>query len=239
MENDPEERRDALVTPEIIRATARVNPVRIRMRPHLWPTWAEIAIDQEANARVARASELKLAAEEPGKQGLGDLLLWELEASLVSIAAASHSLDALYGVLVEMVIEPELREKWREKRESGKKGPPRHRQVFETIKRAVVTEEETLTRWIAEFKWLFDLRDAAVHHREETADSVPHPSGTTNSSAIHLSYCVETSERAVNLLIEVLAQGVSSQRANKADVAKWADDCRGTVERLRARRRYG
>lgn len=108
--------------------------------------------------------------------------------------------------------------------------------VLETIKRAVVADGETLNRWGAEFKWLFGLRDAAVHHKEETADAVPHPSGTTNSSAIHLSYCVETAERAVDLLLDVLAQGVSSPRPNKAAVMKWASDFRETVERLETRR---
>lgn len=229
VEDDSEERRDAVVTPATIHSTARVNPVRIFIRPHLWPTWAEIAIDEMADARVAR-QEMKRAAEEPGKQGLGELLGKELKASLVSIAAASHSLDALYGVLVEMVVEPELREKWREKRVSGKKGPPRHRQVYETIRRAVVADAETLKRWTADFEWLFDLRDAAVHHKEEAAQAVPHPSGTTSSSEIYLSYCVETAGRAVDLLLEVLTQVVTSPRPNRADVVKWAGDMTAIVD---------
>jgi hypothetical protein len=199
-----------------------------------WTTWGEIAIDEEAKARSAR-DEMMLAAEEPGKQGLGDMLLRELKASLVSIAAASHSLDALYGVLADMVIEPELREKWRLKRKAGE-GPARHRQLFEAVKSAVAADSGTLNRWGRDFRWLFDLRDAALHFREVTSEAVPHPSGTTNSSAIYLLYCVENSGRAVDLLLEVLGEAVSSPRPSRPDVVKWASDFAPSVARLRARR---
>jgi hypothetical protein len=96
-DDEPEERRDAAPAPETIRLAARVNPVGIRLRQHLWPIWAEIAIDEEAKARATRAEEVKLAAEHPDKQGLGELLVKELKASLVSIAAASHSLTRCMG----------------------------------------------------------------------------------------------------------------------------------------------
>jgi hypothetical protein len=236
MEDEPQGRRDAVVTPATIRATARVHDARVFIRAHLWTTWGEIAIDEEVNARSARADQLKLAAVDPGKQGLGEPLLEELRASLVSVAAAAHSLDALYGVLADMVLEPELREKWRLKREAGEKGPPRHRQVFETIKRAVAADSGTLDQWRRDFTWLFDLRDAALHFREETSEAVPHPSGTTNSSAIYVSYCVENAGRAVDLLLEVLGQAVSSPRPSRPDFVKWASDFAPSVERLSARR---
>ena len=119
---------------------------------------------------------------------------------MVSIAAASHSLNALYGVLVDMVIDAEMRKTWREKPERGDPGA-RSRHVHETIKRAVVTDVETLTNWRTTMDALFKWRDAALHHREETAESVPHPSGTTNSSRIYETYCVEKAELAVDFLL--------------------------------------
>lgn len=236
MQDEPQESRDAIVSPATIQATARVHTPGIRIQTHLWPTWGEIAIDEEANARSARAEHLKLAA---GKQNLGNTMTMELRASMVSIVAASHSLDALYGVLADFVIEPELRQKWRERRETGKKGPPRHRQVLETIRRSVVLDAGTLDRWAADFAWLFRLRDQAVHHQEEMAEPVPHPAGTTNSGAIYASYCVETAGRAVELLLEVLGHVVSSPRSNKADVVKWVEDFASAAERLRERRSGG
>jgi hypothetical protein len=43
--------------------------------------------------------------------------------------------------------------------------------------------------------------------------------------------------RAVDLLLEVMGQAVSSPRPSRPDVVKWASDFAPSVERLRARRR--
>lgn len=144
VEDDPEERRDAVVTPEPIRITARVNPVGILIRSHLWPTWAEIAIEEEANARAARAEQLAIVAVKPSKEGLSEALMKELKAALVCIAAVSHSLDALFDVLAGMVVGEELRRTWKEK------GTRRFGQVFETLKRSVDVDPSTREHWQAE-----------------------------------------------------------------------------------------
>jgi hypothetical protein len=68
VEDEPQDRRDAVVRPATIRVTPRVESIQISIRTHLWMTWGEIAIDEEAKARSAR-DQMTLAAEERGKQG--------------------------------------------------------------------------------------------------------------------------------------------------------------------------
>jgi hypothetical protein len=81
-------------------AKAEATTARILMRTHLWLLWAEIAIDQEALARQARARALALT---PTGEGFGLELSAETRASLVAVTACSFALDALYGVVTEYV----------------------------------------------------------------------------------------------------------------------------------------
>jgi hypothetical protein len=97
VEDEPQDRRDAVVRPATIRVTPRVESIQISIRTHLWMTWGEIAIDEEAKARSAR-DQMTLAAEERGKQGPADLLPEELRASLgLSRGRRSLSGRALWG----------------------------------------------------------------------------------------------------------------------------------------------
>lgn len=229
MGEEPEPRKDAVVRPEPIRSIARVHSPGVQIRPHLWLTWGEIAIDEEANARAARADELAIVGNIPNKEGLSEALLRELKASLVCIAAVSHSLDALFGVLAEMVIEPNRLRAWHDNRTR------RAARVLETLKRALDVEGSTKDRWRDELDWLFIARNSPLHFREEVGEPVPHPSGTS-TSAIHRTYSKETAERAVNLLLEVLSMVVESPKEKHSRVVKWAEGFKVTVDLLRARR---
>lgn len=217
----------------MIDQTGQAMSISILITPHLWPIWAGIAIDEERSAHAARA-EILAIAQLPGQQGLGDALSKELRPSLVSIAAASHCLDALYGVLAAMVIDKKTRDAWKRKREAG--DPVGYRKVIEALNRAVTLDNQTRKRWRGELKWLFGWRNFAVHYREEASAPVPHPSSTTNSSDIYVHYSAETATRAVNLVLEILDRATTVPR-NKPGVIKWASDFRGTVEDLEKRRR--
>lgn len=51
-------------------------------------------------------------------------------------------------------------------------------------------------RWVSEFEWLFDLRDAALHAQEKPRPLVPHPLGT-GAAQEDVDYSVESAERAI------------------------------------------
>jgi hypothetical protein len=232
LENEPRVPKPIRVSIEPATETDRAMPLSISFRTHLWPTWAEVAIDEESEARTTR-SEMKNAVQGSLKQGLGDLLLGELRASMVSIAAVSHALEALAAVLAELVIPSNVLQKWRD---PGKRNPPARTQVLETIKGAVAGDGNTLSRWAGELEWLFDLRNSALHYTEETGPAVLHPSGTTNASGIYQDYCVENAARSVDLLLEVLTNASSSPRRSNVEVMKWAEDYRRIIDQLRERR---
>jgi hypothetical protein len=193
--------------------------IRVLMQPHLWLWWTEIAIDQEQRAREARREALALTSS---GEGFGVVLHSETHASLIAVSASAHGLDALYGVVADMITPVRAATRWAS--------------LLETFKAAFdVRGPAGGGAWAREFEWLFDLRDAAVHHDEENRDSVPHPTGTHTSWA-SVAYSLEPAERAVNLLLEVLETAITSPRP---PLAGWADSLHGIFEELRERRSTG
>ncbi|MGP3991870.1 hypothetical protein [Streptomyces sp. 3N207] len=94
----------------------------------------------------------------------------EFDVALVAVAASAHTLDALYGSVV-----PESRRaEWKDNR------TPRRSAIREGLKLVFGTGPRN-TPWVDEFKWLFDLRDAAVHRREKPQETVPHPALDTGT----------------------------------------------------------
>jgi hypothetical protein len=190
--------------------------IRILMQPHLWLWWAEIAIDQERLAREARKEALGLTSS---GEGFGLVLHRETHASLIAISASAHALDALYGVVADITTPVRASTRWAS--------------LLETFKATFdVLGPAGGGAWAREFEWLFDLRDAAVHHDEENRDSVPHPTGT-NTSWASVAYSLEAAERAVALLFEVLETGLGSPRP---PLAAWASDHQHVLDGLRERR---
>jgi hypothetical protein len=193
-----------------------VASVQILMQPHLWVWWAEIAIDQERLAREARSEALAIT---PAGDGFGDALIRETRGSLIAVSASAHALDALYGVVKSLVVPVKA---------SNRRG-----KLLETFKAAFYVQGPAGGGgWAREFKWLFKRRDAAVHHNEENRGSVPHPTGT-NTSWANVAYSLESAERAVDLLLEVLETAFQLPRP---PLAEWASDHQHVLEMLRERR---
>lgn len=197
----------ALSTPSVVITT------------HLWPTWMRIAIDRARVARDARAEAVK--------GGLGnDTGKWmrsEFEAAVVAVAASAHALDALYG---STVISQEVRAKWLKKKTS------RPGKIREALK-LVFDTGPVDNLWVDEFKWLFDLRDAAVHAKETPKPSVPHPLGT-NTASEQVDYSTESATKAVELALSVLCWCVNHPRQNLADAVQWSEANESTVSKLEA-----
>ncbi|MEU5200396.1 hypothetical protein AB0G86_41210 [Streptomyces scabiei] len=177
--------------------SVEANPPKSEVAARLWPRWAGIAIDRALAARAAReraASANDLAAQ-------SSALNEEFDAALVAVAASAHTLDALYG----SVVPEENRAEWRRKRTS------RRSAVREGLKLVFATGPRNTT-WVSEFKWLFDLRDASVHHEENPEETVPHPSLGTHTGPEYVAYSTESADRAVGLMLDVLRWCVDNPR---------------------------
>lgn len=97
-------------------------------------------------------------------------------------------LDALYGSTVIL-------------QAARGHGPHRPAKIREALKRVFNTGQVN-TLWVAEFNWLFDLRDAVIHAEEKPASPVPHPAAG-NTAPEHARYSVESAERAVDFALSV------------------------------------
>jgi hypothetical protein len=135
---------------------------KVLVTVHLWSTWLEVAVEQAEEARRARDEMTRLRSE--GKE-FAVQLGSEFRASVVAVAASAHALDALYGSTVIP----------RSARGHGQNRPGK---IREALKRVFNTGPVNKP-WVAEFDWLFDLRDPVIHAEEKPAETVPHPAGGT------------------------------------------------------------
>ncbi|MDP9343595.1 MAG: hypothetical protein M3Q23_16185 [Actinomycetota bacterium] len=207
--------------PATVAVTVTIGTPSIQMRSHLWIQWTEIAMEHETEAIGIRAEALR-TRQDGGE--IAGLLGREMRASMVSIAAAAHSIDALYGALQEAT----------PNRPMFAKGTPRRGKIIETLKYGLDLRGET-TRWESEFRWLFNLRGGAVHFKGEFTATVPHPLGT-NTAPEAVAYSQESAIRAVDFLSEVLSACSKRPKPTVPEMVKWATDYGPAIERLLASR---
>lgn len=191
----------------------------IAVAARLWPRWAGIAIDRALAARVAR--EQAVAATDPAAES--SALNEEFDAALVAVAASAHTLDALCGSPVV-----------REAVQGRKLGENPHSKIREALKLVFVSGPFN-DGWIADFAWLFDLRDAAVHHREEPKETVPHPSSDMHTGPEYVHYSMESADRAVTLMLDVLRWCVDNPKPAARAARTWAEANRPVVTGLESR----
>ncbi|MDG5807912.1 hypothetical protein P9869_35750 [Streptomyces ossamyceticus] len=155
----------------------------------------------------------------------------EFDAALVAVAASAHTLDALYGSVV-----PESR-----RAELKAKRIPRRSAIREGLKLVFATGPRN-TPWVDEFKWLFDLRDAAVHHGEKPQETVPHPDLGTHTGPEYVAYSTKSADRAVELMLDVLRMCVDhpkpkapTTRPQAPTADQWAEGNKPVVTDLESR----
>lgn len=204
----------------IYASTVRVIPAMggsILITSNLWASWLRVAIEHFGAARRARSMA---ASAQPSDQASA-WMSREFEAAIVAVSASAHSLDALYG---STVIPQAVRDQWRST------GTKRHGKIREALKQVFDTGAMN-TRWVAEFEWLFDLRDAALHAEEKPRPPVPHPLGT-NTAQENVDYSVESAERALDLAMSVLGWCVDHPRKSLPDAVSWASLHQPTLAKL-------
>lgn len=195
--------------------------IRAVMQNHLWMTWTTIAIKNEVAAWEGRAAGL--ATPEPD-------LMTEHEPSLVGLAAAAHALDGLYGELRDIVEVPrDVLDAWKAN------DTARHRRILGTVQHGFAIGKKQ-HEWAPELEWLFDARDAALHHEPKFTEGDPHPLVPGLTSAEVAFYRAEACTRSVNLLFDVLTMCVSKP---KPATAAWTRSSKGVVEqRLSLRQKH-
>jgi hypothetical protein len=192
----------------------------IKIRTRLVIHWATIAIEQE---RLAREGRDRLLANFKPAEG-SDLTI-EHYPAMISVAACSHSLEALYSELAELVT-PETLAKWEKRRRGG-----RWAQIAAMLELSIDVD---VARWRSSLRTLFEeRRNPVVHPKSRLQDPAPHPALPINVAPEYRIYSIETATESVDLLLDILSAFVESP---KPAVEQWAKDQRAWVERLRGLR---
>jgi DNA-directed RNA polymerase subunit RPC12/RpoP len=199
-------------------AVATAGTPSILITSNLWYSWMKVAIEHMRTARTARTAA---AAPDIPSNEVSTWMSREFQASLVAVSASAHALDALYG---STVIPQAVRDMWKGK------GTKRHGKIREALKQVFDTGQVN-TKWAADFVWLFDLRDAALHAEEKLQPPVPHPLGT-NTARENVDYSIESAERAVALAVSVLKWCADRPRPNLTDAVAWAGANRASIQEL-------
>ena len=133
----------------------------------------------------------------------------ETQAAMIAIAASGHALDGFYGKF-RYVVPETTRRLW------SRNKTARSSQIFETLKAGFGAKIENLQ---TDLKWLFGLRDAAVHFEEKAQAPVVHPTAG-RTSADRVTYSLEPAERAVRFMLNVLDSCTRCPKAIAEDDAK-------------------
>jgi hypothetical protein len=173
---------DATVQPETIRVRVEVPAVSIAIRPHLWYTWAMIAVREEQRAWRLRRMGLQQANFAPS-------LVQEAHEAMQAVVSARHALHNLFRVWQPLL---------------GLSGERKVRPHHFTVASLQEAWEERVLQ-------LIDDRDGIVHHDEQTAPVQPHPQYRTDVSALEASFTAERATEAVEVMLnEVLRPAITA-----------------------------
>jgi hypothetical protein len=204
-------------------AAATAEAVSIKMRTHLWISWARIALKHEVAAHAARQ-----------QAGAGQLSMLEQEtdASLEGICAAAFALEALSRELAELGAVPQTTvDGWRQKRRDGQ-GPSAADMTLEVLAQTFDTRG-LYSRWRGELEWLFAMRDSSVHYEGLRFEPPTlHPLGI-NISPVQAAYSAENTTRAVDLLLGILER---CRDRPKPPARNWSQSMRAAINDLIGRR---
>jgi hypothetical protein len=196
--------------------TVAVHNPSIRIRTHLWVLWARIAIRHEVMAQAARKE-----AQQPGVD-LGPLFEAEMDASLTGICAAAFALEALSRELEELRLLPAATVgAWTKNR-------PSDAAVTLEVLKVAVDPKGVVNLWRQELPWLFKIRGESVHYEGSFQAPQPHPLGT-NTGLAQVTYSIENTTRAVNLLVGILER---CRDKPKPGARQWSQATQGIITQL-------
>ena len=127
-----------------------------------------------------------------------------------------------------VTVPTELTDDWERNRTA------RRTRILQTLKLGFAVGK-VAERWDEEFRWLFDLRDGVVHARKGWQALRPHPVGGSMAPD-HVMYSVESSGRAVDVALDVLATCFALPKPNDGGLSGYLIMFRDVPPRLRQRR---
>jgi hypothetical protein len=163
---------DGNARPATIASTVKINAPTISMRPHLWYTWAMIAIRQEHRAWRLRRDGLQQAA-------FGPYLVQEAHEAMQAVVAARQVLTNLYLV-------------WEETLQLGGEGK---------LRPAHFTVAELEPGWSKRVLQLISDRNGVVHHEERTVPVELHPHYPSGVSHLEVAFTAERATEAVEVML--------------------------------------
>lgn len=206
-----------------VEATTSVTVHGVRISTQLLPHWAQIVIGQEEAAHSGRADVTRQYAEARRTGGPTELSL-ELHPSMLCAAATAAAIESLYAEVVETVVAKEVRKRQR------CRGTPTFARIYDALTRGFHAK----TRWRGELEWLFqEQRNAPLHGMSRGDIPHAHPLGTSTAPEYTI-YTSENSERAVDLMLDVLETCVARPRPQ---LEQWAANVRRPVTSLVTARR--
>jgi hypothetical protein len=169
-----------------------------QVQTQLWYVWAEIAIDHEHQAWVARGRELD-ALNDGAVLEIG--LEQEVRAALVAVTASTHAIDAYYTAVADARRELKLA--------SIAKGPGRREQILAVLAITFGVSGNTRNRWQKELAAVYGMRNSAAHYRAEWGALVDHPIGI-GTTPVAARYTAEGAQRSVDLALDIIAVTIES-----------------------------
>jgi hypothetical protein len=208
----------------VVQARATIS-TSASVATELWATWADIAIEQAALARRARAAWV--AQREAGAE-------WdmntELHPAMISIAAAATSLDGFAtlveqaGVTVQAPPAP-----------PGGQAPGRAAWIWETLRAGFAVGRHT-NSWPRDIKDLFALRNVRggglLHPQTIFTDASSQHPVLPGVSAARVFFTTENADKAVALMRAIYGECRTAVRPQHAELQARMGGIDGVLARL-------
>lgn len=188
---------------EDIERGKRAPGFAIQMHQIIWARWIEIAAAHLAAAELAYAEICG---------GDTSMLVEELRQSLVTIAAAASTVEAVYEDARYLLPE-------RKRRDSAAE------RIADCLVAAFGLSDETPGNLLHDLTWLFDRRNEGLHPNAEPEAPQPHPSGVNTGPELSRFNALESC-RALRIALQVLDYAASPPKPLNRSVARWVTERR-------------
>jgi len=214
-------------------APASAEPASHLPSPHshfdVCPVWLELSIRHLSDAQVAQAARVETwrDSDESSKTGA---LEWEFEASIQAISTCGMAIDAFYAVVQTVVRSPQsLIDEWRDKR------TPRDVQISEVFRRAFSIESRNVSSLRQTLAEIFRFRDLAIDPSGKMDAQILHPELGVGVEWRFAYFRYENALLIVKATVQLIAALIASGKPKDADLQKYIDTLRSSVESLQNR----
>jgi hypothetical protein len=205
-------------------------PVLFEVSLDMTPMWVDVALDQALVARRNREELLEVVGTDP--EAVGNALIGECKAAMLSLIGSAFALDALYESLLERAVLPaEIRQRW------AKNGLKRSRRIGETLRVALKpkfsnAESKEVT---AQVDKLFQFRDWAVHPPAGFREPLQHTILSSGVEWRYVAYSFDNCRNALSFVLAYLHRVLQEPRTRDRDLTEWAASMKTRMEGRRSR----